>query len=77
MERDEQPLPPFRSGDRYDLGGLAAGAALCAILLVVGANVWLALGFGAGIANISAFALRRRAGVPQATVWQRARRRRR
>jgi len=50
---------------------------LGAILLAVGADVWLALGLGAVLCNLSAFALRRRAGVPQATLWQRARRRRR
>ena len=60
--------PPFRWGDRYDLIGSAAGAALVAALVVVGAPVLLAIVLGCAALNLSAYALRRRAGIPQATL---------
>jgi hypothetical protein len=75
MERD-RGIPPFRWGDRYDLLGLAAGAAVLIVLLLLAVSVWGALGLALGVTGISAFALRRRAGVPQVTVWQRLARRR-
>ena len=77
MARDEQELPPFRWGDRYDLAGVGVGVAAGVVLFLVGASVWLALVFAFAAVNLSAFELRRRAGVPQATLWQRARQRRR
>jgi hypothetical protein len=75
MERD-RGLPSFRWGDRYDLLGLATGAAVLIVLLLAAASVSAALGLALGVAGLSAFALRRRAGVPQVTVWQRLARRR-
>jgi hypothetical protein len=40
------------------------------VLFLVGASVWLALGLAFASVHLSAFALRRRAGVPQATLWR-------
>jgi hypothetical protein len=74
--RDDEVLP-FRWGDRYDLVGLAVGLSVGVMLLAVGASVWLALAFGGAGVNLTSFALRRRADIPQGTQWQRARRRRR
>jgi hypothetical protein len=76
MPRDDEALPPFRWGDRYDIVGVAVGVVVGVVLFAIGAGVWLALTFGFASVNLSSFALRRRAGVPQATLWQRARRRR-
>jgi len=73
MERDDEELPPFRWGDRYDLTGVIVGVVVGVMLFAVGASVWVALAFGAAVVNLSAFALRRRAGVPQVMLWQRAR----
>lgn len=50
--------------------------ALLAALVLVGAPVLLAIVFGAAATNLTAYALRRRAGIPQATLWQRWRMRR-
>jgi F0F1-type ATP synthase assembly protein I len=63
-------------GDRYDLAGVVFGLLVGLVLFAVGASVWLAIVFAAAGLNLSAFALRRRAGVPQATLWQRLGRRR-
>jgi hypothetical protein len=66
--------PPRLSwGDRYDLVGLALGLALLAALVLVGAPVLLAIVFGCAATNLTAYALRRRAGIPQVTLWQRMR----
>jgi hypothetical protein len=77
MERDAQELPPFRWGDRYDLAGIAVGLLVGIVLLLAGAGVWLALALAFAWVNLLAFTLRRRAGVPRATLWQRARHRHR
>jgi|tagenome__1003787_1003787.scaffolds.fasta_scaffold20455627_2 hypothetical protein len=76
MRRDEQEPAPFRWADRYDLVGVVAGVLAGVALLVAGTSVWLALALGFAVVNLLAFALRRRAGVAQTTLWQRARRRR-
>jgi membrane protein implicated in regulation of membrane protease activity len=57
--------------------GVVAGVLVGLVLFLVGAPWWLALTFACSLVNVLAFALRRRAGVPQATLWQRARQRRR
>jgi hypothetical protein len=79
MRSEEEELPPFKWVDRYDFAGIAIAVLVGAVLLILGAHVWAAIGFAGGIAGIAAFALRRRAGVPQVTLWRRAwlRRRRR
>jgi hypothetical protein len=77
MARDEQQLPPFRWGDRYDLAGVGVVLAVGVVLFLIGVSVWLALVFAFAAVNLSAFGLRRWTGVPQATLWQRARRRQR
>jgi hypothetical protein len=77
MRQDEKNLPPFRWGDRYDLVGVVAGVLVGVVLLGVGLSVWLALAFGFSTVNLWGFALRHRAGVPQETLWQRARQQRR
>jgi hypothetical protein len=69
--------PPFKWGDRYDLIGLALGVAVLGVLVVVGMPVLLAIPFGTAATNLTAYALRRRAGIPQVTLWQRWRHARR
>jgi hypothetical protein len=71
-----QELPPFWWFDRYDLIGLAIAVALAAVLIALGVSIWPALLAGAAAMSGAAFLLRRRAGVPQATIVQRLRRRR-
>jgi hypothetical protein len=44
-----------------------------AALLLAGAPVLLAIVFGCAAMNFSAYALRRRAGIPLVTLWQRMR----
>jgi hypothetical protein len=73
MPPEPEP-PPFRWGDRYDLVGLGIGALVGAVVLLVGASIWLAIALLAATMNVASFALRRRAGVPQLTLWQRSRR---
>lgn len=70
-------MPPFRWGDRHDLAGVIVGVVVGVALFVAGTSAWLALASGAAVLSLLAFALRRRAGVPQATLWQRARQRQR
>ena len=69
--------PPFKWGDRDDLIGLAVAAALVGALLLAGASVLLCIVVGAAAMNLTSYALRRRAGIPQMTWWQRAAHRRR
>jgi hypothetical protein len=76
MERD-QGMPPFNWADRYDLVGLALGVAVVGALVLIGASVLLAIVFGCAALNLTAYALRRRAGIPEATLWQRWRHARR
>jgi hypothetical protein len=64
--------PAFGWGDRYDARGLLVGVAIFAVCLAFGATVWLALGIGAGMTNVTSYALRRRAGIPGGTLWHRA-----
>jgi hypothetical protein len=77
MPRDAQQPPPLRWGDRYDVAGSVTGVLVGVVVFFVGAGLWLALTFALATVNLLAYALRRRAGVPQATLWQRARHRRR
>jgi O-antigen/teichoic acid export membrane protein len=77
MPRDARELPPIPWGDRYDLSGVVAGLVIGVVLFLVGAGVWLALALALATVNLLAYTLRRRAGVPQATLWQRVRHRRR
>ena len=72
MARDQS----FSWGDRYDLIGLAAAALVAAALVLLGASVWLVLVVAAAAMNLTSYALRRRAGNPQVTLWQRAAHRR-
>jgi hypothetical protein len=69
--------PPFKWGDRYDLIGLAVAAGLVAALLLADVSLGLTIVFGCAALNLTAYALRRRAGIPQVTLWQRMRRARR
>jgi hypothetical protein len=69
--------PPFKWGDRYDLIGLAVAAVLVAVLLLVGASLPLTIVLGCAALNLTAYALRRHAGIPQVTLWQRMRQPRR
>jgi hypothetical protein len=69
--------PPFKWADRYDLAGLGLALALVAALVLVGVPVLLAIVFGCAALNLTSFALRRRAGIPQVTLWQRWRHARR
>ena len=69
--------PPFTWGDRYDLVGIAIGLPLVAVLAIGGVPVLLALVFGCAAMNLTSYALRRRAGIPQVTLWQRWRHARR
>ena len=57
--------------------GVVAGVVVGVVLFLVGASVWLALVFAFASVNLLAFGLRRRAGISQATLWRRARQRRR
>jgi hypothetical protein len=68
--------PPFKWADRYDVIGIAVAALLVTVLLLVGASVWLTIALAAAVVNLTSFALRRRAGIPQVTLWQRWRMRR-
>ena len=68
--------PPFKWADRYDLVGLVVGAVLVGALVLVGASVWLTVAVACAAVNLTAYALRRRAGIPQVTLWQRMRMRR-
>jgi hypothetical protein len=74
-DRDE--LPPFRWLERYDLAAVVVGLLLGIGLVAVGASVIPAIAVGAGSVPLIGFALRRLAGVPQVTLWQRAKHRRR
>ena len=76
MERSQATSPPFRWADRYDLWGLVVGAVVACALLLAGGSVWVVLGFGVVSAGLAAYALRRRAGVPTLTIWQRLAQRR-
>ena len=71
-----EPDQPFTWGDRYDLVGLAAAALVVAPLILLGASVWLAIALAAAVMNLTSYALRRRAGIPQVTLWRRWRTRR-
>jgi len=62
--------PPFTWGDRYDLIGIALGLPLVAVLAAVGVPFLLAVVFGCAVMNLTSYALRRRAGIPQVTLWQ-------
>lgn len=66
--------PPFRFADRYDLIALVLALAVVAVLIALGVSVWLVIAAGGATVSGAAFLLRRRAGVPQATVLQRLRR---
>jgi len=72
-------IPPMRWADRYDAIGATLGVMVILVVLVAGGSVWSAVLLFAATVGVSAFALRRRAGVRQVTLWQRAwyRRRRR
>jgi len=65
---------PFIWGDRYDLFGLALGVVTAGALALLGVPVLLAIVLGCAVVNLTAFALRRRAGIPLVTIWQRMRR---
>jgi type IV secretory pathway TrbD component len=67
-------VPPLRWADRYDGYALVLAASVVAVVLVAGASVWLAIVLGAVITPVGAYLLRRRAGVPRTTLWQRRRR---
>ena len=69
--------PPFTWGDRHDLIGLAVAAVLVAVLLLADVSLGLAIVFGCAALSLTAYALRRRAGIPQVTLWHRWRHARR
>jgi hypothetical protein len=69
--------PPFKWGDRHDLIGLAVAAALGAALPLADVSPALTIVFGCAALNLTAYAFRRRAGIPQVTLWQRLRHARR
>jgi hypothetical protein len=69
--------PPFKWGDRYDLIGLGVAVALAAALLLAYVPLALTIVLGCAALNLTAYALRRRAGIPQVTLWQRMRHTRR
>ena len=68
---------PVQVGDRYDLVGLAVGVVLAGALVLAGASVWLTIALGCAAVNLTAYALRRQAGIPQVTLRQRWRHARR
>jgi F0F1-type ATP synthase assembly protein I len=74
MPHDDELLP-FRWGDCYDLAGIVVGVGIGVMLVAVGASVWLAITFGCPGVNLTSFALRRRAGIPQLTLFESVRRR--
>jgi hypothetical protein len=49
---------------------------LVGALVLVGVPVLLSIVFGCAAVNLTAYALRRRTGIPQVTLWQRWRMRR-
>jgi hypothetical protein len=63
--------PPFVWGDRYDLVGLGVAAVVVVVLVVVGAPMLLSIVLGAAALNLTSYTLRRGAGIPQVTLWQR------
>jgi hypothetical protein len=60
--------PPYKWGDRYDLIGLAVAAGLVAALLLADVSLALIIVLGCAALNLTAYALRRRAGIPQVTL---------
>ncbi len=56
--------------DRYDALALWVGLVVSGVLLPVGVDFWFAIAIGFAVFSLSSFALRRRAGVPQLTIWQ-------
>ncbi len=78
---DATKSPRFTWADRYDAIGLAAGLPVGVALVVLFSSTglvrWQALPFYFAVANVTAYLSRRRAGVPQITLWERYRRSRR
>jgi hypothetical protein len=70
-DRAQDTMPPFRWGDRHDVVGLSAGLIVAAVLWAIGAPWWWIVLGCACVTSACAFLLRRHAGAPQVTIWQR------